>query len=197
MKLLNLTKRITDLLSITKLLTVFETYESEADAVRSFLHREGVTAELDVAPERATGTPPRRARPAMHSQSTPALLLASLRPEQWTKNLLVLAGVVFGGRLLEPSAVIVAVAAFVIFCALSGAVYLFNDIADRQADQNHPLKRERPIASGRLSTTTAAVGGVVLGGGGIVAALSIGDSIRPHRRHIHNRAGAVFSGIEA
>ena len=54
----------------------------------------------------------------MRAQSIPRLLLASLRPEQWTKNLLVLAGVVFGGRLLEPSAVAVALAAFVIFCAL-------------------------------------------------------------------------------
>lgn len=110
----------------------------------------------------------------MRAQSTPGLLLASLRPEQWIKNLLVLAGVVFGGRLLEPSAVAIAVAAFAIFCALSGAVYLFNDVADRDADKNHPLKRERPIASGQLATTTAVAAGVILGGGGIAAAFSIG-----------------------
>ena len=110
----------------------------------------------------------------MRAQSTPALLLASLRPEQWTKNLLVLAGVVFGGRLLEPPAVAIAAAAFAIFCALSGAVYLFNDLADREADQNHPLKRERPIASGRLATTTAVIAGVILGGGGVIAAFLIG-----------------------
>jgi len=110
----------------------------------------------------------------MRAQSTPALLLASLRPEQWTKNLLVLAGVVFGGRLLEPRAVAIAAAAFAIFCALSGAVYLFNDLADREADQNHPLKRERPIASGRLATTTAVIAGVILGGGGVIAAFLIG-----------------------
>jgi 4-hydroxybenzoate polyprenyltransferase len=110
----------------------------------------------------------------MRAQSTPGLLLVSLRPEQWTKNLLVLAGVVFGGRLLEPLAVAMAVAAFAIFCALSGAVYLFNDIADRDADKNHPLKRERPIASGQLATTTASAAGAVLGAGGIAAAFSIG-----------------------
>ena len=110
----------------------------------------------------------------MRAQSTPVLLLASLRPEQWTKNLLVLAGVVFGGRLLEPPAVAIAAAAFAIFCALSGAVYLFNDLADREADQNHPLKRERPIASGRLATTTAVIAGVILGGGGVIAAFLIG-----------------------
>jgi 4-hydroxybenzoate polyprenyltransferase len=110
----------------------------------------------------------------MRAQSTPGLLLVSLRPEQWTKNLLVLAGVVFGGRLLEASAVAIAAAAFAIFCALSGAIYLFNDIADRDADQNHPLKRERPIASGQLATTTAVAAGVILGAGGIAAAFAIG-----------------------
>jgi 4-hydroxybenzoate polyprenyltransferase len=52
------------------------------------------------------------------------------------------------GRLLELTAGASALAAFAVFCGLSGAVYLFNDVADRHADQNHPLKRERPIASG-------------------------------------------------
>ena len=110
----------------------------------------------------------------MRAPSTVGLLLVSLRPEQWTKNLLVLAGVVFGGRLLEPPAVAIALAAFAIFCALSGAVYLFNDVADREADQNHPLKRERPIASGQLSETSAVTAGVVLGIAGVATAFSIG-----------------------
>jgi 4-hydroxybenzoate polyprenyltransferase len=110
----------------------------------------------------------------MKSQSTPGLLLVSLRPEQWIKNLLVLAGVAFGGRLLEPHAVAIAIAAFVSFCALSGAVYLFNDVADREADQNHPLKRERPIASGQLATTTAITAGVILGAAGVGGAFTIG-----------------------
>ena len=97
-----------------------------------------------------------------------------MRPEQWTKNLLVLAGVVFGGRLLEPAAVAVAMAAFAVFCALSGSVYLFNDVADREADQRHPLKRERPIASGQLSVPAAVTTGALLGAGGVAAAFSIG-----------------------
>ena len=110
----------------------------------------------------------------MRTQSTtPGLLLASLRPEQWTKNLLVLAGVVFGGRLLEPPAVVAALSAFAIFCALSGAVYLFNDVADRDADRNHPLKRERPIASGQLAPSTAVATGLVLGAGGVTAAFAL------------------------
>jgi 4-hydroxybenzoate polyprenyltransferase len=110
------------------------------------------------------------------ARSTPALLLASLRPEQWTKNLLVLAGVVFGGRLLEPSAVGLALAAFAVFCALSGAVYLFNDVADRTADQRHPLKRERPIASGQLPVSAAVATGVLLGTAGVGVAVWLSTS---------------------
>ena len=117
---------------------------------------------LDAAPPRVAA-----------DHSTIRLLLASVRPEQWTKNLLVFAGVVFGGRLMEPRADAIAVATFAIFCALSGAVYLFNDVADREADQNHPLKRERPIASGQLSTTTAVIAGLVLGIAGVQAAFMI------------------------
>lgn len=83
------------------------------------------------------------------------LLLISLRPEQWTKNLFVFAGALFGGQLLDLQAMVRAVAAFLVFCALSGVVYVFNDLADRDADQRHPLKRLRPIASGRLSPTLA------------------------------------------
>ena len=78
-------------------------------------------------------------------------LIASVRPEQWTKNLLLFAGLMFGGRLLDAPSVARAVAAFAIFCGLSSAVYLFNDISDRDADRNHPLKRLRPVASGALS----------------------------------------------
>jgi 4-hydroxybenzoate polyprenyltransferase len=85
----------------------------------------------------------------------------------------VLAGIVFGGRLLEPSAVAVAASAFAIFCALSGAVYLFNDVADRDADRNHPLKRERPIASGQLPVSTAVATALLLGAGGVAAGFAV------------------------
>ena len=96
----------------------------------------------------------------------------SLRPRQWVKNLFVFAGLVFGQRLFTPSAW-TALAAFAIFCGLSGAIYLFNDVADRTTDKNHPLKRERPIASGRLSVATALVAGLVLGIAGVQAAFMI------------------------
>ena len=72
--------------------------------------------------------------PAAPPRSGFALLVTSLRPEQWTKNLLVFAGALFGGRLLDAHAVGLALGAFAVVCAISGAVYLFNDLADREAD---------------------------------------------------------------
>jgi 4-hydroxybenzoate polyprenyltransferase len=105
--------------------------------------------------------------------STLALLLASLRPEQWTKNLFVFAGVLFGGHLMDGQAIARAVAAFVVFCALSGVVYIFNDLIDRAVDQQHPLKRLRPIASGRLAPDVALVSAAVLGTAALVASFLI------------------------
>ena len=103
-------------------------------------------------------------------RSTLTLLLLSLRPEQWTKNLFVFAGLIFGGRLLELREVLLAAATFAIFCALSGAVYLLNDVADRDADRRHPLKRMRPIASGDLPVDAALWTAVGLGVLGVAAA---------------------------
>ena len=82
-------------------------------------------------------------------------LLRSLRPSQWTKNLIVFAALIFGQRLLDPDAVLTSFAAFAIFCALSGVVYLINDVADRHADRQHPTKRHRPIASGAVPVSLA------------------------------------------
>lgn len=101
-------------------------------------------------------------------------LLISLRPHQWTKNLLVFAGLLFGQRLLEAEALARSAAAFAVFCALSSAVYLFNDIQDREADRQHPLKAGRPIASGALPVGVAAWGAALLGVGALAAAVALG-----------------------
>ena len=126
-------------------------------------------------------SPAVRPHPAPQSgastRSVPALLLASLRPEQWTKNLIVFAAALFGGRLLDLPAVGAAAATFAIFCGLSGTVYLFNDLADRAADQRHPLKRSRPIASGELSATHALVAASLLGMLAIAAAMLISPAL--------------------
>ena len=97
-------------------------------------------------------------------------LLVSLRPGQWTKNLLVFAALIFGQKLFSPVAVGRALAVFLMFCALSGAVYLINDVSDRDADRRHPLKSRRPIASGRLSAQAAVGWAVALSIGAIAAA---------------------------
>jgi 4-hydroxybenzoate polyprenyltransferase len=106
-------------------------------------------------------------------QSTAKLLFLSLRPEQWTKNLFVLAGLLFGHRLLDPDSVLLAVSAFVIFCALSGAIYLCNDVVDREADRAHPLKSARPIASGALSPRTAVIAAGFLGAAALEGAVLV------------------------
>ncbi len=110
--------------------------------------------------EQASTSPARTARPA---RSLAASLLLSLRPSQWTKNLFLFAGLIFGQRLLDPAAIITSIAAFLVFCALSGVVYLVNDIADREADRTHPLKRLRPIASGDVPVRVAAALAATLG----------------------------------
>ena len=101
-------------------------------------------------------------------------LINALRPVQWTKNLMVFHGLLFGLRLFESWAVLRALAAFVIFCALSGAVYLVNDILDRESDRRHPLKATRPIASGALSVHAATVSAIVIGAAGIAGSLALG-----------------------
>jgi 4-hydroxybenzoate polyprenyltransferase len=122
-----------------------------------------------------------------HSSSPPAVmwregserslalnLLLSLRPSQWVKNLLVFAGVLFGLRLFDVTAVARATAAFGIFCLLSGVVYLINDVVDRDSDRLHPLKKRRPIASGALPVPAAVMSAIVLGGLALAAAFALG-----------------------
>ena len=102
--------------------------------------------------------------------SLPRALLVSLRPHQWTKNLVVLAALAFSKHLFDPDAALRAAAALAAFCALSGAVYVVNDLADAERDRLHPLKRKRPIASGALGIATArAFAGLLLLGGLAVA----------------------------
>ena len=88
-------------------------------------------------------------------------LIASLRPQEWVKNTLVFAGVIFSRQFDDGPALLDAVLTFVAFCAISSAGYLLNDLRDREHDRLHPDKRHRPIASGALpieTATTAAIG---------------------------------------
>ena len=95
--------------------------------------------------------------------SLPRAILVSLRPHQWTKNLVIFAALALSKHLFEPEAVARATLAFVVFCALSGAVYLVNDLSDLERDRLHPQKRERPIASGALSVPVARAVALAMG----------------------------------
>ena len=95
--------------------------------------------------------------------------LKLLRPHQWVKNVFVFAGLVFGRKLFEGDAVIASLLGFVLLSLTSSAVYVFNDIHDREEDRLHPRKRNRPVAAGRVSVRDAALLGLtvlVLGLGG-------------------------------
>jgi 4-hydroxybenzoate polyprenyltransferase len=119
------------------------------------------------SPSRATNAGTRI--DAVPAESLALNLLRCLRPGQWTKNLLVFAGLLFGRRLFDAQAVGDALIAFVVFCALSGAVYLVNDVADRESDRKHPVKARRPIAAGVVPVSTALITAAVL----IVGALAV------------------------
>jgi 4-hydroxybenzoate polyprenyltransferase len=101
-------------------------------------------------------------------------LVHALRPTHWVKNVFVLAPLVFSQRLRDADAVIAALQAFGVFCALSSTVYLINDIADREADRKHAKKRNRPIASGLVPVWLAGGLAVVLASGGLVWAWTLG-----------------------
>jgi 4-hydroxybenzoate polyprenyltransferase len=100
-------------------------------------------------------------------------LLISMRPGQWTKNLFVFAALVFAQRLNDTDAVLLSFAAFAIFCALSSTIYLINDVLDREQDRRHPLKINRPIASGAVSPALALGAAAVIGAAAIVAAAAV------------------------
>lgn len=82
-------------------------------------------------------------------------LIQELRPRQWTKNLLVFAGVLFSQQAGHPELLLRATGGFFAFSLLAGSVYLLNDLRDVGQDRLHPKKRERPIASGRLPVPAA------------------------------------------
>ena len=104
-------------------------------------------------------------------------LVISARPSQWTKNLIIFAGLLFGRQLLHHDAVVHAVGTFAVFCVLSSAVYLVNDVMDRDADRIHPKKRHRPSASGALSPQAALTAAAVCGGTGLIGAWMVGRGV--------------------
>ena len=89
-------------------------------------------------------------------------LVASLRIRQWTKNVLIFAALIFSNHALQKTFLIKSFAAFFLFCFAAGAIYILNDIMDADKDREHPIKKNRPIASGKLGVWPAAYFGFIL-----------------------------------
>jgi 4-hydroxybenzoate polyprenyltransferase len=89
-------------------------------------------------------------------------LIKTMRPRQWTKNGFVFFGLIFDKQLFMLEPFLRTLAGFFLFCLISSAVYLFNDIADVEADRNHPEKKFRPIASGKLPVRVAVIVALLL-----------------------------------
>lgn len=103
-------------------------------------------------------------------------LMLSLRPKQWTKNLILFAGLLFSQNFLNKALFLETLFAFFIFCFLSGAVYLVNDLVDAQKDRKHPEKKKRPIAAKKLSQSTALIAAIVIPLSCMVLALQLNFS---------------------
>jgi 4-hydroxybenzoate polyprenyltransferase len=103
-------------------------------------------------------------------RSAARAVLEALRPQQWSKNLLVFAGIVFAAKLGDGARWGEAIAAFAAYCALSSAAYLVNDVRDREHDRLHPVKRQRAVARGELSAGAAVTIAAGLGVGAVALA---------------------------
>lgn len=89
-------------------------------------------------------------------------LFKTMRPRQWTKNVFLFAALVFDKQLFIVDSFLRTLAGFALFCLISSSVYIFNDLADVEADRRHPEKKNRPIASGKLPVSAAWVAGIVI-----------------------------------
>ena len=110
-------------------------------------------------------------------RSLPVALMVALRPRQWLKNVLVFAAPLAAGSIFEPDVLVPSLIAFVVFCLVSSATYLINDVRDIEADRDHPTKCRRPIPAGDLSIPVAVVTAVVLAVVGLGIALAVSLSL--------------------
>lgn len=88
-------------------------------------------------------------------------LFKTMRPRQWTKNVFIFAALVFDKQLFVVDSFLRTLAGFALFCLISSCVYIFNDLADVEADRQHPEKKKRPIASGKLPVSAAWTAGII------------------------------------
>jgi len=103
-------------------------------------------------------------------------ILLTMRPRQWTKNQVIFAGLIFSQNVTNDALVWKSVEAFLIFCALSGVIYIVNDVIDIDKDRLHQTKRNRPLPSGKLKKFDALAAAVLIGAGALVLARFVGAS---------------------
>lgn len=119
------------------------------------------------------------------------------RPRQWTKNLLVFAGLIFSGLLFYTDALAMAVTLFVAFCLASSAGYALNDVLDARSDAMHPVKRERPVASGRASPGAAMAFGLLLLALAVGVVLLLDFGLGPISEESYDASGASKLSVVA
>ncbi|MFM8368364.1 MAG: decaprenyl-phosphate phosphoribosyltransferase [Chloroflexota bacterium] len=102
-------------------------------------------------------------------------LFKTMRPRQWTKNVFIFAALVFDKQLFIVDSFLRTLAGFALFCLISSCVYIFNDLADVEADRQHPEKKNRPIASGKLPVSAAWTAGIVF----VIVALGLAYLLAP------------------
>jgi len=103
------------------------------------------------------------------------VLLKTMRPRQWTKNVFIFAALVFDKQLLIPNSFLRTLEGVILFCLISSSVYIFNDLADIEADRQHPEKKNRPIPSGKLPVSIAWTAGIAL----ILVSVGLGYLLSP------------------
>ncbi|MBI2758701.1 MAG: decaprenyl-phosphate phosphoribosyltransferase [Chloroflexi bacterium] len=102
-------------------------------------------------------------------------LIKTMRPRQWTKNVFIFAALLFDKQFFSPAPFLKTLAGFALLCLISSSVYIFNDLADIEADRQHPQKKNRPIASGKLPVSIAWIAGALL----VIMAAAIGYLLAP------------------
>ncbi len=107
-------------------------------------------------------------------RSLPQAIFISMRPFQWTKNLAVFAAIIFNGKLFDQAFFNKTLLAFIVFCLISSASYLINDVVDAPLDRKHPRKKDRPIAKGELDPQSAVIIAVGLFLAGLISAFILG-----------------------
>ncbi|MCX6639323.1 MAG: decaprenyl-phosphate phosphoribosyltransferase [bacterium] len=103
----------------------------------------------------------------------PFVLLSAMRPKQWTKNLIIFAGLIFSQNFFHLHFLTLSILAFIAFCLNASSVYLINDLKDIEQDRLHPIKKLRPLPSGRLKSSTAGIASIILALGSLTLAFKL------------------------